>query len=249
MIKISVLIGLSAFLITSSNAQETILYGIDDLEKNKFSPWEFNEPTEIVGSYGFGWSEWEWGLIVLKTNESYCIQTEASRWDMHMNEPVGVITEYSTINNLIIKGNKLLDDSGKAIVSFHVYDNSKKTFNLTDQEDLIYGAIFLKKEKLEFGSFHQYLYKEGNYGQLSTRVFKRSELEGFSAYELKIMRNEIFARYGYIFREGGEMSKYFKMKRWYKGTSQDVDGNLTCVEKENIRTILALEEELKNRNK
>ncbi|MDW3209248.1 MAG: YARHG domain-containing protein [Reichenbachiella sp.] len=234
---------------TTINAQETILYGIDDLEKNKFSPWEFNGPTDIVGSYGFGWSEWEWGLIVLKAGENWCIQTEASSWDVNeLGEAIGILTDFKTYNELTLKGNELIDEMGNSIVSFNVYDNSSKIYNLTDEEDLLYGAIHVRHNKVEFGTYHEYVNKLGNYGMLSTRVFDRSELAAFSAYELKIMRNEIFARYGYIFREGGEMAEYFKMKRWYKGTSNNVDKNLTCVEMENIKTILALEKELKNRN-
>ena len=64
-----------------------------------------------------------------------------------------------------------------------------------------------------------------------------SELNGLSKDDLKIMRNEIFARYGFIFQEGGKMNNYFKNEGWYKPKLNNVDSKLTQLEKYNIRLI------------
>ena len=55
------------------------------------------------------------------------------------------------------------------------------------------------------------------------------------------MRNEIFARYGYIFKEGGEMEKYFKSQDWYTPEHKNVNDFLTEIEKENLKLIREVE--------
>jgi YARHG domain-containing protein len=55
------------------------------------------------------------------------------------------------------------------------------------------------------------------------------------------MRNEIFARYGYIFRPGGKMEKYFQSQSWYQPNAADVNSFLTEIELQNIETIRKLE--------
>lgn len=49
------------------------------------------------------------------------------------------------------------------------------------------------------------------------------------------MRNEIFARYGYIFTEPNEMDMYFNDKYWYNPVYNNVDAFLTPIEKYNIK--------------
>ena len=56
------------------------------------------------------------------------------------------------------------------------------------------------------------------------------------------MRNEIFARYGYIFREGGEMNDYFKNQEWYTPKYKNVNSKITDLEKFNIQIIKSYED-------
>lgn len=57
-----------------------------------------------------------------------------------------------------------------------------------------------------------------------------------SPNELKIMRNEIFARYGYTFKTK-EMIYHFRKQRWYRPMNTNVTSMLTSIEKENGRRI------------
>lgn len=43
----------------------------------------------------------------------------------------------------------------------------------------------------------------------------------YSKYQLKILRNMMFAERGFAFKEGGEMRRYFENKSWYSPTIQD----------------------------
>lgn len=60
----------------------------------------------------------------------------------------------------------------------------------------------------------------------------------FSQDDLKIMRNEIYARHGFIFKKGGDMELYFESQSWYRPRYKNVEGKLTGIEKANVQTIL-----------
>ena len=76
----------------------------------------------------------------------------------------------------------------------------------------------------------------GLYPQASTRMLTPADIRGLTKWDLKVMRNEIFARYGYIFKTE-EMIAYFKMQSWYRPRFNDVSARLTPVEKKNIAFI------------
>jgi hypothetical protein len=60
---------------------------------------------------------------------------------------------------------------------------------------------------------------------------------GISTEELDLMRNEIFAEYGFIFKTP-KWKKYFESKPWYKPQYNNVDKLLTDTDKDNIKFIL-----------
>ncbi len=76
----------------------------------------------------------------------------------------------------------------------------------------------------------------GMYPDASLRLLGAPDLSGKSKFDLKIMRNEIFARHGYIFRTP-DMQRYFSSQPWYAPRFADVTGMLTQVEKANVEFI------------
>ncbi len=74
---------------------------------------------------------------------------------------------------------------------------------------------------------------QGLYPQASERILTRSDISGITKAELEIMKNEIFARHGLIFKSP-EMSSYFSQQSWYQGLYEDVTSKLTDIEKQNI---------------
>jgi hypothetical protein len=66
-------------------------------------------------------------------------------------------------------------------------------------------------------------------------------LLGKSRKQLKEMRNEIFARHGYIFMDA-ELSKLFSGKSWYKPKKEFAVSMISKVEKETIDEIRKIEE-------
>lgn len=61
--------------------------------------------------------------------------------------------------------------------------------------------------------------------------------------DLDIMRNEIFADYGYKFKTD-KWANYFKHKHWYKPLYEDVTDQLTETDKANIEVILKVKKKL-----
>jgi len=64
-----------------------------------------------------------------------------------------------------------------------------------------------------------------------------------SLTELRFMRNEIFARHGYIFKSE-DLNAYFSDKSWYSPIRSDVTKLLTEIDKYNIQLIKKKEQEL-----
>lgn len=73
----------------------------------------------------------------------------------------------------------------------------------------------------------------GRFPIASKKLLTLADLNGLSKNDLKIMRNEIFARHGYIFRTS-DMKSYFSQQIWYHGKYDDVTSMLTNIEKQNI---------------
>ncbi|HMS33984.1 MAG TPA: YARHG domain-containing protein [Ignavibacteria bacterium] len=87
---------------------------------------------------------------------------------------------------------------------------------------------------------------EGSIPDMSSVLLDRSYLENKDAWELRIMRNEIYARHGYIFKLP-ELREYFMKQSWYEPVNEDVTNSLSLIEKENIELIKRYEEYIGSR--
>ena len=72
------------------------------------------------------------------------------------------------------------------------------------------------------------------------RLLDSSEIIGRNPKDLKIMRNEIFARHGLIFKSP-DLREYFINQDWYKPLYNDVSAALTPIEAANAKLILSVE--------
>lgn len=82
--------------------------------------------------------------------------------------------------------------------------------------------------------------KVGQYPKASTKLLKESDVENMRPAELRIMRNEIYARHGYSFTLE-DMQKHFAAVDWYMPMVLDVKDNLTITESKNAALILRYE--------
>jgi hypothetical protein len=72
--------------------------------------------------------------------------------------------------------------------------------------------------------------------QSPNRLLTENDLRGLSKSQLRIMRNEIFARHGYIF-DSKDLREYFSQQSWYKPQSKDVTHLLSDIDKKNVEFI------------
>jgi hypothetical protein len=75
---------------------------------------------------------------------------------------------------------------------------------------------------------------------LANQRLTESELEGFPLLKLRVLRNTVYARHGRTFRIP-QIRSYFQSKGWYNPRPDYRDSDLTPIDRSNIRTILAAE--------
>ena len=81
----------------------------------------------------------------------------------------------------------------------------------------------------------------GSYPEGSLRYLSYNDIAGRSKWELSVMRNEIYARHGYIFTSNMSIKNHFESKSWYDPRYYNVDNMLSKVEKWNINYIKSFE--------
>lgn len=91
-----------------------------------------------------------------------------------------------------------------------------------------------KKEKFLFETYRKY-------PETSLKYLSEKDLLIYTKEELKYMRNEIFADYGYIFRSE-LLDWHFSNFDWYKKEDREVNNDLSQIELENIKLIKKIEE-------
>lgn len=81
----------------------------------------------------------------------------------------------------------------------------------------------------------------GDYSWVCTTRLSGSDLAGLSKSELRVMRNTIYARHGYIF-SSADLNNYFSRFSWYNPYTKVVpERELSSIEKANINLIKAYE--------
>jgi hypothetical protein len=87
-------------------------------------------------------------------------------------------------------------------------------------------------------------YEARMHEQLSTVPMVEASVHDLYAEDLRVLRNEIYARHGRIFSapKSKDLQKYFEAQPWYKANPDFKDDQLTEVEFRNISIIKAAEE-------
>lgn len=142
---------------------------------------------------------------------------EGGRWTM-----------ISTINDTLLEVNS-------QELEFDEITDEEKVINTRNNYYIINSEGFYK---VEMGRFS----RDRLFSEASNRILEISELEEYQKTDLDIMRNEIFADHGYIFKTE-KWKSYFKDKSWYKPQYHDVNNTLTVIEKINIERILQISSE------
>ena len=112
---------------------------------------------------------------------------------------------------------------------------------ITHKDSIYYSYININNSGYFFElSKEKFSNKERLFPEVSDKLLIKSDLTNLTKDDLAIIRNEIFASKGYIFKTN-RFKSYFAEQEWYKPQFDNVDKNLSDNEKENIKLIRALE--------
>ena len=223
---------LSLLASTSNWAQE---HDYQEIDTNLVSDWIEKYPRPYAGVYLFGDSESESSLVILYAKSTLVVQISWGEWNEEANE---FYTHYETLTNVTINNGQFKSDQyAGSFVNYLDEETKRKGLRINNPWTAgINDGVW----ELGLKSMHPFQYK-GKYPKATTNYLYQSNLNKMSRQELKIMRNEIYARYGYTFRTGGEMDKYFRATDWYRPQHKNVDAYITSIEKKNIALIQATE--------
>jgi hypothetical protein len=80
----------------------------------------------------------------------------------------------------------------------------------------------------------------GDMELFENRAITEEMLRGLSLHELRLLRNEVYARHGRVFRAQW-LQQYFDMQPWYSADSEFKDETLSGSDKTNVETIVKYE--------
>lgn len=176
-----------------------------------FTKWITATPKDYEGVYHFGESEAESDFALVISKGIVTAQIRSGEW---VAKPERWRKIYRTLTNVRIIGNK-----------FYSKETEGEFILFTSDEEKTYGLRVGKpwsgsvaKGRAEVGVRIGPLsdYYGGTFPQASSQVLKPADLVRYDKEQLALMRNEIFARYGYAFSRNEKMRRYFTKKEWYQ---------------------------------
>ncbi len=213
-----------------------VLYNWYAVESGKLCPEGWHVPSQ---------NEWDILVQYLTTLE---IPNEQSIW---INGKVGFMAKYSGkresfgFNNIDNVGYWWTSTKNSVLfVSSYKFDSESKQMVLDEVgKSMGYAVRCIMNKKVDeiTSNIDSPKIIMGVYQMASNRLLTTDDLMDLSTKELRIMRNEIFARHGYVFKTI-EMKQYFEAQEWYQSIPKLVDNKivntlLTDVEKKNIGLI------------
>ena len=205
---------------------------IKKIVTNNLKPWIVDKLSEYEGCYRFGTDEKESAFYIIVTDSLIVAQNRYYNGNS--------LDSFKTFTNVKIVGDKFYSDqtngefvwyseSSGICAGLLIYKPWTKTYNSGGE----FGSRYPDEE----------LFMNGIYFRASIRILKKEDLSRYKLDQLRILRNEIYARYGLKFQGGGQMDKYFRSQKWYVAKNERVDQWLTEIEVKNIATISKIEKE------
>ena len=156
------------------------------------------------------------------------------------------LKKYLEDNNAYIPGHIEFDGLTEQGYNFHGYDDmgdhiATSFWYAVSEDGKIYdGVMGDYVDAMESDISVEYIlpYSDSQY-------YTYDEVSQLSLEDLRIARNEIFARYGYIFRDEG-LKEHFERCSWYVPTgmsSEEIESSLNDFEKQNLQLIKQCENE------
>ncbi|WP_445456645.1 YARHG domain-containing protein [Flavobacterium sp. HNIBRBA15423] len=229
--------------------------GATEINPVLISSWEESDLEKYEGMYHFGEGDGS-NLILLVNDDKITIQIRETRYwseggcaiesGLTQLSELELKWEYKNLTNVKIINGKLFSNEYSG--EFVTYKEDLKTyFGLKINNP---WNTWIGKNRYEIGikninlDLKEYFF--GQFPNVSISFLNREELASlFDNNDLALMRNEIFARYGYKFNKNGKFDIHFKNQNWYQPKYKDVKPFLTEIELHNIAIIKEIEESRK----
>ncbi|NDV69546.1 YARHG domain-containing protein [Dysgonomonas sp. 25] len=114
-----------------------------------------------------------------------------------------------------------------------------KIYTLATMKRYLFIIFFLS---IAFNSYSQII----NCFECDVRLLTEADLAGKSLEEIALLRNEIFARKGYVFNNE-RYQRYFERQSWYKSASSNNVVELSSTETQNVEFMKSIEARLQRK--
>ncbi|HMT35862.1 MAG TPA: YARHG domain-containing protein, partial [Chitinophagaceae bacterium] len=121
---------------------------------------------------------------------------------------------------------------------------TKKTFSYNPEnnfDESIVGASLYNGKDMEESSYEAITAKVTKINA-STQKLNNKDVENLYKGDLEVIRNAIYARHGYSFRNRRMRYLFDNLVEWYVPSNVDVRNELTALEKDNIALIKRYED-------
>lgn len=210
--------------------------------------------TSVITRWKKAWEERNAEALIAFYPPGY--QGEATDHESWLKQKKESLSRWSSIHLEIENMDYSPVSDGEATVSFTQYYWAYRQSPARSYADIGRKALALKKEHgkplIVNEHFEEELTKryperttspESSVGRFvcpgsDVRTLYESDLYGKSAWDLDLMRNEIFARYGMIFKRT-DLQKYFLRQGWYFPRPDFSGASLNDIERQNAEFIAA----------
>lgn len=127
--------------------------------------------------------------------------------------------------------NQMLEQSRR----YGNWENSKRIKTESEDDKEFYGDFYEK-----FSGSTEKIYQIN----ASNTLLKKQDVENLKKGDLLIIRNTIYARHGYSFKDR-PLRVFFDAQKWYIPVHTDIKSDLTETEKKNIKLLLKYEKNAK----
>ena len=170
-------------------------------------------------------------LVLIVTHFSYAVRPERAPGYVNTNYPVANVTDEEQDPGLT--EDFTTDDTEPYQEEMDASEPLDESGDMTQQE--------LTEEEMPQELTGDYILAES-----SSRYLEVADLEGLSAEQLRLARNEIYARHGRLF-DDAQLQEYFNSREWYSGSISPADFSedlLNDYERQNTYLIQDYEHEM-----
>lgn len=151
------------------------------------------------------------------------------------------------ISSLTLYGNANADTGPSIGISYRkregpVFEVRRKLYDIFENtlHDLLITTYRVSKNGKVLTEQNKEYNDIRTFPEISRYKFTEKALNKFSSSDLRLMRNEIFAAHGYIFKSK-DLKKHFETKAWYVPKQNDISDLLSDIEKDNLKLIKIVE--------